>query len=327
VTAVEASAATRYLGRALRASILVLILVSTAWGTLVAPLHAWDVRLPIFAIAILATSPGWVLLLLAARGRGASWPWLAFALAWGASAAVWIALTGERLMEQVSVEIARAVHFLGPTVVEAAPSTVVAPIVEEPAKLLGIWIGFAATRRAGAAPSVALGAAIGGLVGIGFGVAEVAHHLGVIVSELGHIDLAGEFMVDWSLIQLIAQQQLLHKFFLAGLTNHALFSALAGAGLALFAQRRRGLAVACFVAALAAHALLNSVGVQVTQVLGEALVEQFGPLQPGAIPSMLAGWLVALAAFVVAEGWAAVLLVWILRRREPLEAPTRPAVP
>jgi hypothetical protein len=53
----------------------------------------------------------------------------------------------------------------------------------------------------------------------------------------------------------------------------------------------------------------------------------FGPFKPGAISSMLAGWLVALVAFIVAEGWAAVLLVRILRRRERLEAPTGIAVP
>ena len=303
------------------------MVVFTANGTLVSTLHFADVRLPMFGIAVLVTSPGWVLLGLAARARGAPWPWLAFAFAWGAFVAAGLASIIEGMAAPLSVDIARTFEFLGRTAAEAAPSAVVAPLVEEPAKLLGIWIVFSAACRAGAVPSVALGAAIGGLVGIGFGVAEVAHHLGVIVSELGHIDLSGEFMVDWPLVQLIAQQQLLHKFFLVGLTNHALFSALAGAGLALFAQRRRGLAVACFVASLAAHALLNSVGVQVTQVLGEALVGLFGPLEPGAIPSMLAGWLVALAAFVVAEGWAAVLLVRILRRREPLEAPRGPAAP
>ena len=316
-----------WVGRAIRAAVLIAIVVATATGTLVSAMHFGDVRLPMFGIAVLVSSPGWVLLGLAARARGAPWPWLGFAFAWGAFAAAWLASPVEVIVAPLSVDIARAFEVFGPTAAEAAPSAVVAPLVEEPAKLLGTWIVFSAARRAGAAPSVALGAAIGGLVGIGFGVAEVAHHLGFIVGELGYIDLSGEFVVEWPLIQLIAQQQLLHKFFLVGLTNHALFSALAGAGLVLFAQRRRRLAVACFVAALAAHALLNSVGVQVTQVLGEALVELFGPLQPGAISSMLAGWLVALAAFVVAEGWAAVLLVRILRRRDPLEAPRGPAAP
>jgi len=299
-----------WLGRLLRAAILVLAVVVTANVTLVSRLHFADVRLPMFAIGILVSSPGWVLLGLAARGRGAPWPWIAFAVTWGAFVAAFLASSIEGLAAPLS-----------------ADSAIVAPLVEEPAKLLGIWIVLSAARRAGAVPSVALGAAMGGLVGIGFGVAEVAHHLGVVVSELGYIDLGGEFVVDWPLIQLIAQQQLLHKFFLVGLTNHALFSALVGAGLVLFASRRRRMAAACFVAALAAHGLVNSVGVQVTMIVAEALIDAFGPFSIGAISSMLACWLVALAAFLVAEGWAAVLLVWILRRRDAPQPEISTAVP
>lgn len=303
----------------LRAALLVALLTATAFGTLISALHFRDVRLPVLAVGILATAPGWVLLVLAARGRGAPWGWLAFAAGWGAFAAAWIALTAEVILGSISEAIGRAAEGLGRTVAEAAPAAIIAPLAEEPAKLLGVWIAFSAARRAGAAASLGLGAAIGGLVGLAFGVAEVAHHLGVVVNELGAFDLSGTFLVDWRLIHQIAEQEAVHKFFLAGLTNHALFSALAGAGLGLFAQRRRRLAVTCLVAAFAAHALLNAVGPLITERVIETVVEALGGVPARGLAPLLVGWLAGLGAFLVAEGWAAVLLIRILvsAGREP----------
>jgi len=40
-----------------------------------------------------------------------------------------------------------------------------------------------------------------------------------------------------------------------------------------------------------------------------------GPIPQGVVPLLVAGWLAALATFLVAEGWAAVLLIRILRGR------------
>jgi RsiW-degrading membrane proteinase PrsW (M82 family) len=320
-----ASAALALAGRLLRAGILVSFLVATAYGTFFHPLHFSDVLLPVAVIATLATAPGWVLLGLAARARGAPWGWLAFAAAWGAFAAAWMAMAGEALLEPMSADIGRAAEVFGRTVADAAPVAVIAPLVEEPAKLLGVWIAFAAARRSGAVASVALGAAIGGLVGLAFGVAEVAHHTGVFVSEVGAVDVSGVFVIDWRLVELVAEQEIAHKFVLAGLTNHALFSALAGAGLALLVLRRRRLAVVCFVTALGAHVLVNSVGSPITEFLVKALAAGPGPLPP--VPLLLTFWLAGLGAFVVAEGWAAVLLVRFLRREERRPATHGVAVP
>jgi hypothetical protein len=314
-------------GRLLRAVILIALVVGAAFGTLVSRLHFADVRLPVLGIAVLASSPGWVLLALAARARGAPWAWLAFAVAWGAFPAVWIALVASGILEPVAVEISRAVAMMGPAVTEAAPSVVLPPLVEEPAKLAGVWIAFAAARRARAVPSVALGAAIGGLVGLGFGVAEAAHHLGLIVSELGFIDVDGAFVIDWGLIQRIAEQEFARRFFLAGLTNHAVFSALAGAGLALFALRRRRLALLCFVVALAAHGAGNAVGGPISTRLMELFLLGDGPIPSGVVPLLVAGWLSALGSFIVAEGWAALILVRILRREGHRPVVSRKALP
>jgi hypothetical protein len=296
--------------------ILIAFIAATANGTLVSRLHLMDVRLPVLAVGAFVSAPGWIILVLAARGRGAPWGWLGFAAAWGVFAATWLASTAESLLQPLYAGIATAVASLGRTVVEAAPSAVIAPVAEEPAKLLGVWIVLLAARRAGARPTAALGAAIGGLVGLWFGLGEAAHHLGEFVGDLGAFDLSGRFIVDWDLVGRVAELQLVTKLFLAGLTNHALFSALAGAGLALLFQGRLGVAIGCFVAALAAHALQNSVGVTLGEGLLDGLLAGPGPLGPGDIPLMLAGWLAAFGAFLVAEGWAAVLVVYFLRLEE-----------
>jgi len=84
----------------------------------------------------------------------------------------------------------------------------------------------------------------------------------------------------------------------------------------LLLQGRRGVAIGCFLAALAAHALLNSVGVILGEWLLNGLLAGPGPFGPGAIPLVVAAWLAALGAFLVAEGWAAVLFVYFLRLEE-----------
>jgi RsiW-degrading membrane proteinase PrsW (M82 family) len=156
-------------GRAARAALLAALVGLTAYSTFIVGSYnfypAQQTRQVVAALAMLATVPGWLILALAARARGAPWPWLAFAVAWGAFAAVWLALTAFALVDPV--EFGRPTVGLEPRV----SSIVVAPLIEEPAKLLGAWIALAAVRRHGATLSASLGAAIGGLVGIAFGIA------------------------------------------------------------------------------------------------------------------------------------------------------------
>jgi RsiW-degrading membrane proteinase PrsW (M82 family) len=310
----------------LRVALVVALLGATVRGTLVLPLHAWDVRLPVFGVGMLVAAPGWALLALAARARGAPWGWLVVAAARGASAAVWLSLTGEVIVGSLVEAIGGPTGPPGPAA-EGLPSAIVAPLAEEPTKLLGVWIVVAAARRARAPASVALGAAIGGLVGLFFGVAEAAHHLGVIVGELGVVDLQGAFLIDWRFVQLFAEQQLVHKLFFFGLTNHALVSALAGAGLALLIQRRWRAGMVCLGAALLAHGVVNAIGVPITQFLIEVLVLGAGPIPRGVIPLLLGGWLAALGTFLVTEGWAAILLLRVLRGRSGARADPGPARP
>ena len=301
-------------GRAARASFLVAVVGLAAYATLVVGSYSFsparETRQVVAALAILVTVPGWLILALAGRARGAPWAWLAFAVAWGAFPAVWLALTAYGLVDPV--ELGRATETLDPGVVNLLE----APLIEEPAKLLGAWIALAAVRRHGATLSAALGAAIGGLVGIAFGIAEVAHRIAGIVGELGVTDVSGVFVIDWRTVSQITELEFARRFVLAGLTNHALFSALAGAGLALLLLGRRRLAVACILGALGGHAVSNAFAGPISGGVLESLLQGVGPIAGGAVPVMLAGWLASLCAFLITEGWAAVLLVRVLRRQQ-----------
>ena len=291
-----------------------LFLLFTAQATLISRLHFWDVRLQMLLGAALIAMPGWLFLVLSARARGASWRWLVVAAAWGAFAAAWLSFTGEAILEPLSSLMTSALEPLGQTIVRA--STVVAPIVEEPAKAAGVLIVLAGVRRAGVPVTVALGAAIGGLVGLAFSLAEVSHHLGEVVANIGYVDLSGKFIVDWDLIWQVAQIQLGIKLFLLGLTNHALFSALAGVGVVMAMRGRRRAAVGWFLAALLSHGLLNSIGVSVGEWLFDSLRGRPVAGQPRLVPVLVAAWLAAAATFLVAEAWAAAILVRRLRRGE-----------
>ncbi|MCI0584692.1 MAG: PrsW family glutamic-type intramembrane protease [Chloroflexi bacterium] len=309
------TAALRWTGRAARVAILVVFVALTGYGTLISGRHITDYRLLAVAIAVLVTAPGWLLLAFAARARGAPWAWLAFTAGWGATAAIWLSLLAGIVLEPVTVAIGRAAESLGTPLAEAVARVGLAPLVEEPAKLLGAWIAFAAARRSGTAVTVGLGAAIGAVVGLAFGIGEAAHRIALVIGDIGFVDLGGIFVIDRALVQAIFEQEMVHRFFAFGLANHALFSGLAGAGLALLFLRRRRLAAACFVAALVAHAAANAVGGPISASIFEALVLGVGPIARGAVPALLAGWLAAAGAFIVSEGWAAVLLIRILRGR------------
>ena len=309
-------------GRAARASFLVAVVGLAAYATFVVGSYSFfparETRQVVAALAILVTVPGWLILALAARARGAPWAWLGFAVAWGAFPAVWLALTAYGLVDPV--ELGRATERLDPGVA----NIVAAPLIEEPAKLLGAWIVLAAVRRHGATLSAALGAAIGGLVGIAFGIAEVAHRIAAIVGELGVTNLSGVFEIDWLTVSQLTELEFARRFVLAGLTNHALFSALAGAGLALLLMRRRGIALACLLGAIGGHAVSNAFSGAIMGGVLDGVLRAAGPSAGGVVPLMLAGWVASLSTFLVTEGWAALLLITVVRRRAATTEP-RPA--
>jgi len=200
---------------------LAVLAVIGAQASLLSQRLLLEVRLPVLLAGVLASSPGWLILVFAARGRGAAGRWLAVAAAWGALVAPWLSI----VMETIAGNLA-----------DSAPATaagaIVAPLVEEPLKGIGVLISLAGMRRSGTAVGAALGAAVGGLAGLAFGVVEASHHVGAFAGELGYVDLSGVFVLDMDAVWHLAEIQLVQTEFFFGLTNHALFSALAGVGIA-----------------------------------------------------------------------------------------------
>jgi RsiW-degrading membrane proteinase PrsW (M82 family) len=298
--------------RAVLGFLLVAFLVLTAQATLITHQHFLDVRLPILLVGVLASAPAWLILVLAARTRGASLRWLAVAAAWGAFASAFLAFVGEDALAPLARDLMEALKPFGQDVAGAVPGTLVAPIIEEPAKAIGTLIALAGVRRA-APVGPALGAAVGGLVGLAFGIAESSHYIGEVVENVGYFDLSGVFVIDWNSVWYLAELQLVQRLFLLGLTNHALFSALAGVAIVLLLRRRWLAAFGWFLTAIAVHGLYNAIGVRVADWVFRTLVARPGE-QSGLVPDAVAAWLAAASQFTVAEAWAAVLLVRKLKR-------------
>ncbi|TAK01592.1 MAG: PrsW family intramembrane metalloprotease [Chloroflexota bacterium] len=302
--------------RGLGIAALVAFVVATASGTFFGARFLAEVRAPVLLVGALVAAPALAVLVLAARARGVAWRWLAFGVAWGLFAAAWISLTFEAALEPLTVVIGSVAAPLGSEVALAAPGAVIAPVVEEPAKLIGVLVVLIAARRAGVRLTAAVGAAVGGVVGLAFGLSEGSHRIATIVLERGFVDLDGVFRIDWELIGIITQLQLIAKLFAFGFTNHALFTAIAGVGLVTLLGGRWRASLGWFAVALLAHALLNSVGVAIGErvfpaVNGSASIA----VDPAArLWAFVAAWVAAAAGFLVAEGWAAVLLVRRLRR-------------
>jgi hypothetical protein len=135
----------------------------------------------------------------------------------------------------------------------------------------------------------------------------------MIVGELGVTDVSGVFVIDWRTVSQITELEFARRFVLAGLTNHALFSALAGAGLALLLVGRRRLALACLLAALGGHSVSNAVAGPIIAGVLDTVLQNVNQVTVEGVPLMLAGWLAGLSAFLVAEGWAALLLLRAVR--------------
>lgn len=305
--------------RAILAVLLVAFLAFAAQMSLISRLHLTDVRLPVLLLGLVIASPTIVLLVLAARGRGVPWRWLGFAIAWGLFATAWLAFFFETILANIIEPFAPALEAAWPDVLNTVPAAFFAPLVEEPVKLAGVVIVLQAVRRGGWRLGLGIGAAVGGLTGLAFSLVEVSHHTAELVNNVGYTDLAGVFVIDWNTIWTTIHAQLAQRLFLGGLSNHALFSALAAVGAVLFLRGQRRAAAGWFAASLLAHALMNSIGVTVHNTVFDSVIGGAGT--PPLVLVLVAVMLAAGATFLVAESWAAALLLRRLRRPDSVAAP------
>ena len=299
--------------RAVAGAGLVAFIIAAANAVLLSRSHLVDVRLPMLGLGIVLSSPGWLLLILAARLRGAPGRWLAVAAAWGFFAAPLLAFIAEDLLAPVMAAIYTALAPLGRDIAEVGPGAIIAPIVEEPAKALGVLIVLIAIRRTGTALTLGLGAAVGGLAGLGFSLTEISHRIGEVVANSGHVDLNGMFVIDWDAVWRIELLQLVNRLYVFGLSDHVIFTALAGVAIVLLGRRRWAAAGGLFLAALIGHALVNSIGVR----LGEGVLGALGVTGvrlTGVLPTLGAVWLASFFSFLVAQGGAVLLLRKVTRR-------------
>ena len=163
---------------------------------------------------------------------------LVFAVAWGAIAAVGIALG-------VDLVITLVFGYDDSPAREAFTAVVQAPIVEEFAKGLGVFIIFLSARRAFDGPID--GIVYGGLVGAGFAFTENIQYFAISFIEGGVPDVTDTFFV----------RGILSPF------AHVMFTSVTGFALGLAARRgaRGGQAVGAWVlgmiGAMALHAFWN----------------------------------------------------------------------
>ena len=163
---------------------------------------------------------------------------LVFAVAWGAIAAVGIALGVDLLITTV-------IGYDDSPAREAFTAVVQAPIVEEVAKGIGVFLIFVSARRAFDGPID--GIVYGGLVGAGFAFTENIQYFAVSFIEGGVADVSTTFFV----------RGILSPF------AHVMFTSVTGFALGLAARRgaRGGQAVGAWVlgmvGAIALHAFWN----------------------------------------------------------------------
>lgn len=162
---------------------------------------------------------------------------------------------------------------IGGTLLTAA---VAAPLVEETAKGFGVLLVFWLLRAE--FDNARDGIIYGGLIGVGFGIAEFGLYLMNLYLE--------EQQLLW--LDLLALRL---PFF--GLNSHMLWTALVGAGVGYLIhspQGRRNLQplVALYLLAIIGHALNNSVGLLIIAVLLE--VFGYNGAQSNTLASFLAAW-------------------------------------
>ena len=131
------------------------------------------------------------------------------------------------------------------------PTVLVSPVIEETVKALGLVAALWLLR--GRSRGMRDGLILGALVGLGFGIVETASYMVIAWDTPGQPSIESE---------------LLNRFALFGLTGHALWTGLAGAGLGLARtlhgiEAKTAAVLAGLLAAVCGHALHNALGTAV----------------------------------------------------------------
>ena len=176
---------------------------------------------------------------------------LALCLAWGAVGAVGLSVVGD-LLGQGAVSFAMGLDFDDEQVSNAS-ATFVAPLVEEPAKALGllfIYLFFnsalwqvppPAVRHGHESLGPLRGAVLGGIIGLGFTLSEDIAYIVQGGNAAGGAGFVGMFFLRTVMLGL----------------GHATYTAMTGLGFGLFATMRSGWRWAMPLAGLAMGMLLH----------------------------------------------------------------------
>jgi len=157
------------------------------------------------------------------RYHPAPWWVLALCLAWGAVGAVGISVVGD-LLGQGAISFALDLDFESEKVFYAT-ATFVAPLVEEPAKALGLLAIYLFAKKRGRESLGPLrGAVFGGIIGLGFTLSEDIAYIIQGGNAAGGAGFLGTFFVRTVMLGL----------------GHATFTAMTGLGFGLFATMQSG---------------------------------------------------------------------------------------
>ncbi len=174
------------------------------------------------------------------RYHPAPWWKLALCLAWGAVGAVGISVVGD-LLGQGAISFAMDLDFDDEQVFNAS-ATFVAPLVEEPAKALGLLFIYIFSKKRGHESLGPLrGAVFGGIIGLGFTLSEDILYIIQGGTAAGGAGFVGTFFLRTVMLGL----------------GHATYTAMTGLGFGLFATMRGGWRWAMPLAGLALGMLLH----------------------------------------------------------------------
>ncbi|MGY8649925.1 MAG: PrsW family intramembrane metalloprotease [Verrucomicrobiia bacterium] len=152
------------------------------------------------------------------RYHPAPWWMLGLCLAWGAVGAVGLSVVGD-LLGQGAISFAVDRDFDDESVFNAT-ATFVAPLVEEPAKALGLLFIYLFSKKRGHETLGPLrGAVFGGIIGLGFTLSEDIAYIVQGGTAAGGVGFVGTFFLRTVMLGL----------------GHATFTAMSGLGFGLFA--------------------------------------------------------------------------------------------
>jgi RsiW-degrading membrane proteinase PrsW (M82 family) len=262
------------------------------------PLPAIGMFAATFVLATIASLPAvLVLRILDRRERESIWLFVG-AILWGAVISTGVSGVFNFLglgFITVGLDILAGVKSdMLPDILTAA---LVAPVVEEAAKGIGLLILLFFLHAE--LDNVRDGIIYGGLVGLGFNIAEVALYV-----MKGYIDSG---VAPFG-------EQFAARFVFLGFNGHLLWAALCGAGVGLARQTRNGCLrwaapVAGYLVAVLGHALNNSVGVF---MIGLALIAMGYDLAANPAVPAFAMWVAAVIMNVLVAGFAYLLLLTFL---------------